>query len=40
MAKIVWDKTGERKYETGTDRGVVYVKAQLALILKVKAGMA
>ena len=27
MAKIVWDKTGERKYETGTDRGVVYVKS-------------
>ena len=27
MAKIVWDKTGERKYETGVDRGVVYVKS-------------
>ena len=27
MAKIVWDKTGERKYETGTDRGVVYKKS-------------
>lgn len=24
MAKIVWDKTGERLYETGTDRGVLY----------------
>jgi len=24
MAKIVWDKTGERFYETGTDRGVLY----------------
>ncbi|MFW3388162.1 UNVERIFIED_CONTAM: hypothetical protein RF648_19425, partial [Kocuria sp. CPCC 205274] len=25
MAKIVWDAVGERKYETGTDRGVLYV---------------
>ena len=24
MAKLVWDQTGERLYETGTDRGVVY----------------
>lgn len=24
MSKIVWDKTGERFYETGVDRGVVY----------------
>ena len=24
MAPIVWDKTGERFYETGTDRGVLY----------------
>lgn len=24
MAKIVWDKTGERFYETGVDRGVLY----------------
>lgn len=24
MTKIVWDSTGERLYETGTDRGVVY----------------
>lgn len=24
MAKIVWDQTGERFYETGTDRGVLY----------------
>lgn len=23
---IEWDKTGERKYETGTDRGVLYVQ--------------
>lgn len=23
--KLVWDKTGERYYETGTDRGVLYV---------------
>ena len=24
MAKLVWDQPGERLYETGTDRGVVY----------------
>lgn len=24
MSKIVWDKVGERFYETGTDRGVLY----------------
>lgn len=24
MAKLVWDKTGERFYETGTDKGVLY----------------
>lgn len=24
MAKIVWDQTGDRFYETGTDRGVLY----------------
>jgi hypothetical protein len=26
MPKIVWDKTGERFYETGVDRGVLYVQ--------------
>lgn len=26
MTKIVWDKTGERFYETGVDRGVLYVQ--------------
>lgn len=25
MAKLVWDKTGERTYETGLDHGVLYV---------------
>ena len=25
MAKLEWDKSGERLYETGTDRGVLYV---------------
>lgn len=25
MAKIVWDKTGERFYETGVDHGVLYL---------------
>lgn len=24
MSKIIWDKTGERLYETGVDRGVLY----------------
>ncbi len=24
MSKVVWDKTGERLYETGVDRGVLY----------------
>ena len=24
MAKLVWDKTGERIYETGVDRVVLY----------------
>lgn len=27
MSKIVWDKTGERTYETGIDRGVLYPQA-------------
>ena len=27
MAKIKWDQTGERLYETGVDRGVVYPQA-------------
>lgn len=27
--KIVWDKTGERFYETGVDRGVLYVQDSL-----------
>lgn len=26
MAKISWDETGKRFYETGTDRGVLYVQ--------------
>lgn len=26
MSKIVWDATGERAYETGTDQGVLYVQ--------------
>ncbi len=29
MAKLVWDQTGERLYETGTDHGVVYLQDQL-----------
>ena len=27
MPKLVWDKTGERFYETGVDRGVLYPQA-------------
>lgn len=27
MAKLVWDKTGERLYETGVKRGVIYPQA-------------
>lgn len=30
MAKIVWDDTGERRYETGTRRGVLYKKLREA----------
>ena len=26
MSKLVWDKTGEKFYETGTDHGVLYVQ--------------
>ena len=26
MSKIVWDEDGKRSYETGTDRGVLYVQ--------------
>ena len=26
MAKLIWDKTGERYYETGVDHGVLYPK--------------
>lgn len=29
MSKIVWDNTGERFYETGVDRGVLYVQDNL-----------
>lgn len=25
MAKLAWDKTGERRYENGVDRGVLYI---------------
>lgn len=27
MAKLTWDKTGERIYETGVDQGVLYVES-------------
>lgn len=28
MAKLVWDQTGERLYETGVDHGVLYVQGE------------
>lgn len=28
MPRIIWDKTGERKYETGVDRGVLYPQVE------------
>lgn len=28
MSRIIWDATGSRKYETGIDRGVLYVDGQ------------
>lgn len=31
MAKIVWDDSGERLYETGTRRGVLYPKTDLGV---------
>ena len=27
MAKLIWDASGERRYETGVDHGVLYVQA-------------
>lgn len=31
MAKLVWDKIGTRRYETGVDRGVLYIAGQSAV---------
>lgn len=31
MTKIVWDQTGERVYETGVDRGVLYLQNNLGV---------
>lgn len=28
MSRLVWDQTGQRKYSTGVDRGVVYARAE------------
>lgn len=28
MAKLVWDETGKRKYETGVSKGVLYVQTE------------
>ncbi len=32
MAKLVWDKTGERYYETGVKKGVFYPIDKTGLI--------
>lgn len=34
MSKIVWDQTGERLYETGVDRGVLYPRQEDGLYSK------
>lgn len=34
MARLVWDKTGERFYETGVDRGVLYPIQEGGVYLK------
>lgn len=31
MTKLAWDKTGERRYETGVDRGVLYIPNALGV---------
>ena len=31
MSKLVWDKVGERFYETGCDHGVLYIQRNMAL---------
>ena len=28
MAKLVWDESGKRLYETGVEKGVLYVKVK------------
>ena len=28
MSKLVWDKTGERYYETGVNQGVLYLRGE------------
>ena len=32
MAVLVWDKVGERQYETGVDRGVLYLSDESAVV--------
>ena len=34
MAKLIWDNTGERFYETGVDHGVLYVQGEGGLYPK------
>jgi hypothetical protein len=31
VSKLIWDKTGERRYETGIDRGVLYIPNALGV---------
>ncbi len=38
MAKLVWDKVGERLYETGVSKGVVYEQAADGSYSKGKRG--
>lgn len=39
MSKLVWDKTGERLYETGVDHGVLYPIQAGGLYNKALPGM-
>ena len=38
MSKLVWDKVGERFYETGVDHGVLYRFRRVDSITKVLLG--
>ena len=40
MAKLVWDQSGDRLFETGVSNGVLYVRNSEGNILLVFLGMA